>query len=602
MIAQLRRRSSRYRAVWRSLVRMLRRFAPQLGRHRRRVALAVIFGLAYPFVRLLEPWPLKLVFDSVLLGHPLPAYAAPLLADPASEPLALLYQLAAAVVLVALTGGLLYYLQRLHGAILSQELATELRQELYSHIQRLSFGFHDRRRTGDLIVRLTSDIRMLRDALVALPLELTGHLLLMAGMVTVMAFMDWRLTAVACVLVPGIGILVRRYRRPMKQAIRQQRDREGHLATIASEALAAVRVVQGFRGERHEIRRFGGESRRSLRSGVRAARLEAKFRWSTDVTVAVVTAVTVTWAARRILDGTLSPGDLLVFMAYLRAFARPVQRSSRITERILRAATAGERVLEILRTRSDVRERTGAVRAPRVSGEVSVEEVWFAYRGSHWVLEEVSLRVAAGERVALVGPTGSGKSTLLNLIPRFYDPTRGCVRLDGHDLRELTLASLRRQITLLFQEPVLFASSIAENIAYARPEATLEEVRRAARRAGIDRVVAALPQGYDTILGERGGTLSGGQRQCVAIARAMMRNAPIVLLDEPTTGLDAEAASRVMTALERLVEGRTVIAISHHPAELRGIDRVIALAGGRVVGGESQAPPVDLADARENLR
>jgi ATP-binding cassette subfamily B protein/subfamily B ATP-binding cassette protein MsbA len=228
---------------------------------------------------------------------------------------------------------------------------------------------------------------------------------------------------------------------------------------------------------------------------------------------------------------------------------------------------------------------------------VRFERVWFAYRRPHWVLEDVSLRVAAGERVALVGPTGSGKSTLLNLIPRFYDPVRGCVRLDGRDLRELTLSSLRRQIALVFQEPVLFACSIAENIAYGRPEATLEDVRRAARRAGIDRVVSALPQGYDTILGERGGTLSGGQRQCVAIARAMMRNAPIVLLDEPTTGLDAKSAGGVMAALERLVEGCTVIAISHHLADLCRVDRVIALESGRVVGAEAEGLRGDAAPA-----
>jgi ABC-type multidrug transport system fused ATPase/permease subunit len=338
-------------------------------------------------------------------------------------------------------------------------------------------------------------------------------------------------------------------------------------------------------------------------SGARAARLEAKFHWSTDVAVAIVSALTVTWAARRILAGTLSPGDLLVFMAYLRTFARPVLRTSRITERVLRASTAGERVLEILRTQPDVRERPDAVRAPRFAGEVRFEQVWFAYRKSHWVLQDVSLRVAAGERVALVGPTGSGKSTLLNLIPRFYDPVRGCVRLDGRDLRDLALASLRRQIALVFQEPILFACSIAENIAYGRPEATLEDVRRAARRAGIDRVVSALPQGYDTVVGERGGTLSGGQRQCVAIARAMMCDAPIVLLDEPTTGLDASSAAEVMAALERLVEGHTVIAISHHLADLCRVDRVIALENGRVVAAEADVPgEADSAAASEARR
>jgi ABC-type multidrug transport system fused ATPase/permease subunit len=347
----------------------------------------------------------------------------------------------------------------------------------------------------------------------------------------------------------------------MKRAIRQQREREGHLASIASEALGAVKVVQGFRRERDEVRRFRGENRRSLRSGMKAARLEAKFKWSTDFAVATVTALIVTAAARRVLSGTLSPGDLIVFISYLRSYGRPLRRISRITERMVRATTAGERVLEILRTRSEIRDLPGARPARRLRGEIG----------------------SPGQRLALVGPTGSGKTTLASLVPRFFDPGRGCVRIDGRDVRELRLAALREQIGLVFQEPVLFATSVAENIAYGRRDASFEDVRRAARRAGIDRVIAELPEGYDTVVGERGGTLSGGQRQCVAIARALIRDAPIVILDEPTTGLDAESAALVIDALERLMEGRSVIWISHQLASVEHADRIVVLDHGRVV-------------------
>lgn len=558
-------------------------FSPHLQRHRRRLSSCALLGAGGVAMRLLEPWPLKLVLDAVILRQPLPEPLAAVLPSSTDERSLLLVVLAGAIVAVSLLGGLLYYYQRLNGAMLGQQIAADLRLDLYAHIQRLSFAFHDRRRTGDLIVRLTSDIRMLREALVALPLELFEHLLLVTGMLVVMLFMDWQLTLLAMTLVPGLAVLVRRYRRPMKRAIRSQREREGHLATIASEVLGGIKVVQGFRREREEIRRFGGENRRSLRSGMKASRLEAKFKWSADFAVAVVTAIIVTAAAHRVLSGTLSPGDLVVFISYLRIYGRPLRRISRVTERMVRAATGGERVLEILRTRSEVVDRPDAVAAPPLRGAIHWEDVGFAYRRKNWVLQDVELEIAPGERVALVGPTGSGKSTLVGLIPRFFDPQRGRVLLDGHDVRDLTLSSLRRQIALVFQEPVLFATSVGENIAYGRRDATAEDVRRAARRAGIDHVIERLPEGYDTPVGERGATLSGGQRQCVAIARAMIRNAPIVVLDEPTTGLDAESCALVTAALERLMEGRTVIWISHRLASAEHADRIVVIDRGRIV-------------------
>jgi ATP-binding cassette, subfamily B, bacterial len=504
--------------------------------------------------------------------------------------LSLLYALGGGMVLLALLRGLFYYRLKLRASRLGIEVSAGLRMELYRHIQSLPLSFHDRRRTGDLIVRLTSDVRMLRDSFVSLPLELIESVLLMVGMAIILMLMDWQLGLLALAMLPMVAILVRRYRRPMRHAIRKQREREGHLATLASETLGAIRVVQGFRREDQEVKRFGGASRRDVRSGLKASRFEAKLKWAADLTVSLITAVIVLLAARRILLRSLSVGDLVVFVTYLRVYARPLQRISRLTERMIRATAAGERILRILELEPEVRDLPDAVEAPRLRGDVRLAGVCFRYGQGGPVLRNIDLEIRAGERVAIVGPTGAGKSTLVKLIPRFYDPTEGVIRLDGVDIRKLTLESLRRQIAIVFQEPVLFATTIAENIAYGRPGASREDIVKAARRARVDRIISALPDGYDTVVGERGETLSGGQRQCVAIARALACNAPILILDEPTTGLDGKSAALVNRALHRAMRDRTVLMITHDPRNLEGVERVVRLERGRLVE-VGPAPP-----------
>jgi ATP-binding cassette, subfamily B, bacterial len=549
---------------------------------------ALLLSIAYTGMRLAEPWPLKLIIDRVLL--PDRAAGGP---GTAAPDLGLLWLLVGGLVAIALLRGFLYYRQRLLTAQLGIEVTSALRVDLYRHLQHLSLSFHDRRRTGDLIVRLTSDVRMLRQGFISLPLELAEGVLMMVGMAVVMSVMDWRLALPALALLPIVAALVRRYQRPMRKAVREQREREGQLATLASESLGAIRVVQGFRGEKHEVERFGGAARRDVRSGLKASRLEAKLKWSAQTSVSVITAIIVLLATRFILQGSMSVGDLVVFVSYLQLYARPLQRVSRVTERMIRAATAGERVLRILEVDREVGNLPGAVPAPRFRGEVLWDDVSFAYGHGRPALDRVTLRIRAGERVALVGPTGAGKSTLVSLLARFYDPTSGAVRIDGRDVRELTLESLRRQISMVFQEPLLFGTTIAENIAYGRLGASMEQIERAARRARVDRIISRLPAGYHTVIGERGVTLSGGQRQCIAIARAMIRNAPILIMDELTTGLDGRSAARVMKALRRLMRDRTVIVITHDPRNLEGLDRVIHLDGGRIVGEEPAPAPSD---------
>ncbi len=566
----------------RKLGRLTGRFTPHVRRQLGHLVPAQISGLGYVLLGLLAPWPFKLIFDHVFLDRPMPGLLAGLEDLRLEQPLSLLNVFILAIVLIAVLRGVCYYFQQLLTSRAGQQVVAGIRLDLYSHLQQLSFSFHDRRRTGDLISRLTTDIRILRDLVVTLPIILCNELGLMIGMIVVMTFMDVQLTLIALITIPILAVLVKKYRRPMKQAIRKHREREGHLASLAAEALGAFKVVQGFHGERNEVKRFSKGNRRSLRSGLKAARLEAKLRWASEVSIALVAAVVMAVAARRVLGGVLSPGDVLVFAAYLRAFNRPLRRVSKINERLARGAASAERVTDLLDIEPDVRDRPGARQARVSRGYIHCKDVQFSYPGGGPVLRDVNLEIQPGERVAVVGSTGSGKSTLAALLPRFYDVSSGCITIDGMDVRDVTLRSLRRRIAIVFQEPVLFATTIAENIAYGKPDATGEEIREAAELAGIAPIIEALPEGYDTILGERGGTLSGGQRQCVAIARAFIKDAPILILDEPTSGLDAVSARLVLDALGRLMKGKSVLHISHQLEHVRDIDRVIVMRGGRI--------------------
>ncbi|HVF40854.1 MAG TPA: ABC transporter ATP-binding protein [Gemmatimonadaceae bacterium] len=558
------------------------RLSPHVRGRRRDLAFAFAATIGYMLLRLAEPWPLKLVLDNVLLDKKLPEPLA-FLHRWADTPSELLNIFVAGIVLVAILSGFLYYWQNVLSAYVGQKVVSGIRVDLFRHLQHLDFSFHDRRHTGDLLIRLVADIRLLRDALVKLPLDLSENSLLMIGMAIVMLIMDWQLALISFTALPLLFLLMHRFRSPMRAAIRKQRRQEGDLATAISESLGAIRVVQGFGLEEREVQRVAGHDRKSLGQGLKAARLEARLRWASELAVGVITAVVVGVAARRIMSGAVSPGDLVVFVSYLRAFARPLRRVSRTAETMARTITAGERILEVFDLVPDVRDMPGAVDAPALGGEVRFERVGLRHGHNPWVLRDIDLVVHPGERIGIVGPTGAGKSSLVSLVPRFYDATEGRVCVAGHDVRSLTLASLRRHVSFVFQEPVLFSVSIRENIAAGRTDATPEEIEEAARSAGIHSVIAQLPEGYDTVPGERGGTLSGGQRQCVAIARAILRDAPIVVLDEPTTGLDQRSAGLVTSALQELMQGRTVLMISHELHRLHDADRIVVLENGRLV-------------------
>ena len=557
------------------------RFRHDLLAHRAGLAAAIVCALAYGVTRVAEPWPLKVIFDNALAGMRLDTPFGrldSLLADDRTRILA-----AATVTLLALAllrSGF-YYAQRLLTARIAQEIVLTLRRRLFAHMQRLPLSFHMRSSTGDLLTRLTGDVNALRELLVASLLSVVSEGALLVGFVVVMVLIDWQLALVALGVMPVVFALVLAYSSRIRAATRKQRRREGEIASRLHEVLSGIHVVQLYAQEEAEDLRLRSLNRRSLRSGLKATRLEARLNRGVELAVATATAAALWFGATQVIERRMTTGDLVVFIAYMQGFYRPLRRISRVTQRAAKASTSLERVTSVLEQRPDLPD--GAREAPPFRGAIDFENVDFSYVPGKPVLRGIDLSVRAGETVALVGPTGAGKSTLLGLVPRLYDPAAGAVRIDAIDVRELTVRSLREQIAVVPQDGMLFAGTIYENLAYGRPDAGDDEVEDAARTAGLHEFVSGLPEGYGTLIGERGVTLSGGQRQRLAIGRALLKDAPIVLLDEPTTSLDPDSETLVLAALQRLLAGRTAVIVAHRPATLRLADVVVRLDGGRIV-------------------
>ena len=448
-----------------------------------------------------------------------------------------------------------------------------------------------------MIARVISDIGRVQDMLVQSFSILVPNVALLGGMMVVMFWIDWSFALIALSISPLLFAFVYSYTKRIKGASRAARKREGQLAAQASEVIGAVRVVQAFTREDYEEERFSVRSSHTLAANLEAVRLQAQLSPLVDVLAGIGTAVVLYIGAERVLSGRLSLGLLLVFLTYLSLLYRPMRQLSKLAYVNSRGIASAEWVAEVLDADNDVREAVGAARAPRFEGLVEFEGVDFGYDGE-LVLHEIELTVRPGELVAVVGPTGAGKSTLVSLIPRFFDPQRGRVLVDTLDVRRLQLHSLRSQIALVLQEPILFEGTIFDNIAYGRPGATEEQVRSAAEAALVAEFVGRLPDGYHTPVGERGSTLSGGERQRISIARALVRNAPILILDEPTSALDAASEHLLLQALRNLMEGRTTFVIAHRMSTVAGADQVIVLDGGRIVETGSHEQLLRVADGR----
>jgi len=535
---------------------------------------------------LLEPWPLKIVLDDVLRSHGGNSWAMRIAQHLAgTDKLAMLKFACAAVLAIAVFDAICTYGEKYLTTSVGQWVSYELRLSIYSHVQRLSLAFHDQKRTGDLISRVTSDIDSIQSFIMNGLLGVLINVMTLVGMIAVMFYLNWKFTLIALSVAPALFAMVYSYTRRIKKASREVRKKEGEITSVVEEVLSSIRVVKAFAREDFEVRRLEQESLEAVDISLRARSLKAKLTPLVGIVVAVGTAMVLWFGARLVLSSALSAGALVVFILYLGKMYKPMQEISKMTDTYSKAAVGYERIQEILETHVEVKDAKGARRAPRFKGDIEFEDVTFAYNNNEDapILKNVSFPMKAGEVSALVGPTGAGKTSIISLIPRFYDPNSGVIKIDGTDIKQFQQKSLRQQMSFVLQETVLFHAPVWQNIAYGKPNATRAEIIKAAEMANASEFIDKLPDGYDTILGERGMTLSGGQRQRIAIARAVIRNTPILILDEPTSGLDSASENLVFEALDRLMEGKTVVVIAHRLSTIQRADTIFVVKDGEIL-------------------
>jgi ATP-binding cassette subfamily B protein len=556
------------------VAKVLRRLAPYAGLFVGAVAQVLLIGL----LELAKPWPLKVIVDDVLGGHPT---GWPFL-DRLGTGGVLGAACFALVAIYALLGAL-GVTSNYATISVGQRMVNDFRSELYAHLQRLSLAFHSRREVGDLLYRLTSDTFAIQTLTMNGFFPIVSSVVMLGGMLVVMLRLDWSLTLIALAVVPALVASIVGLSQRMTALATDSRVKESALWAVAQRTMGAIRVIQAFTTEDAEHRRFVRSSTESLAANLRLYTFQTVYSSLVNVLIAAGTAAVLWVGARHVLAGRLTVGEVLVFTSYLASLYAPINNLTQTWGLVQGARVGAERVFEILETAPDLRDGSRDLAHAEVHGAVTFEDVRFAYEPSRPVLQGIDFHVRAGEMVALVGATGAGKTTLVSLVPRFYDPTGGRVLLDGIDVREFRLKALRQQVAIVLQPALVFPTSLRDNVAYGRPDATAAEIADAVRLAQLAGFVERLPGGLDTLVGESGATLSAGEQLRVTIARAILRDAPILILDEPTSALDATTEALVMQGLERLMGGRTTFVIAHRLSTVRRADVILVLDGGRIV-------------------
>jgi ABC-type multidrug transport system fused ATPase/permease subunit len=561
------------------------RFIGTLIRPYRRTLIGIFFAmLIETAMSLATPWPLKVIIDSVVGHHKLTPWLehliGPLPDDAARLHMAIIA--AAAFVAIAVIGAVASYIDNYYTENVGQWVAHDLRMRMYHHLQRLSLGYYGTHDTGTILSTLTTDIQTIQSFASSSTLSIMVDLLTIVCMLGLMFWLNWDFTLIAIAVTPFLLLFVSRFKKSVKSATKEVRKEQSKIVAVAQQGLQSMQVIKAFGQEKTEEALLYDVSEATVSAALKARSIKALLSPVVNITVAICTAIVLWRGAVLILAHSMTVGELTVYLAYLAKFFKPVKDLATTTNAVAQVTVGVERIREILDTDTIIPDDPDGLEPETLAGEIEFDHIAFGYDPAHPVITDLNLKIKPGQFVGIVGPTGSGKSTVVSLIPRFYDVQSGTVRIDGQDIRRYKLQDLRKHIGYVLQDTVLFRGTIFDNIAFGRPGATKEEVIAAAKLANAHDFIMAMPLGYDTPVGDRGLTLSGGQRQRIGIARVMVRNSPILLLDEPTAALDSESEKLVIDALEKLMKGKTVIAIAHRLSTIRDADQIAVIQGGVV--------------------
>jgi ABC-type multidrug transport system fused ATPase/permease subunit len=564
---------------------MLAFISSLLRPYRPKLVLIFLAMLLETVMSLAAPWPLKIILDSVVGNHKIAPWLRHLL-GPLTENTHRLHIAALAslvFVLIAVAGSVATYIDNYYTESVGQWVAHDLRMRVYQHLQKLSLSYYSTHETGTILSTLTTDIQTIEGFASSSTLNILVDMLTILCMLGLMFWLNWDFTLIAVAVTPFLLLFVSRFKKAVKKATHEVRKEQSEIVAVVQQGLQSIQVVKAFGQEKTEEALLYSVSQATVGAALKARKIKAILSPVVSTTVAICTAIVLWRGAALILRGAMTIGELTVYLAYLTKFFKPVKDLATTTNAIAQAAVGAERVRAILDTTDTTPEKPDGLEPETLEGEIEFNHIAFGYDSNIPVLKDVSFRIKSGQFVGVVGPTGSGKSTIVSLIPRFYDVQAGQVLIDGHDVRDYKLKELRDQIGYVLQDTILFRGTIRDNIAFGRPDASMAEIIAAARLANAHDFIASMPLGYDTLVGDRGSTLSGGQRQRIGIARVVVRNSPILLLDEPTAALDSESEKLVIEALERVMKGKTVIAIAHRLSTIRNADKIVVITEGAAV-------------------